>query len=97
MVDVKKVFNAWAKLTPEELQIELPTCKFVGNDDGILYFNIPNPSTVSDILNDFLGDCCYGSDGKYHYKDGTICKLIITHKWYEFKRYKKVFARICIN
>lgn len=99
MVDVKKVFTEYSKLNCLDLLTELPNCSFewYDNENDILYFNITNPQSMIDLLTICLGDYHYDSKGYYNYKDGTKARLIVSRKWYEFKRHGKVIARVKIN
>ena len=96
-VDVPKAFKSYSELNCLDLLTELPGCEFDSEIDDILYFRIRYPETMIYILTSLLGDYTYDKNCTYHYKDGTVAKFIKAHKWYEFKRYKKVFVRIYID
>lgn len=96
-VDVKKTFDSWAHLSTNDLDVELPGCMYVCKTDNVLYFHMTNSDTLISILTSLLGSYTCDKNCTYHYIDGTIAKFVKTHKWYEFKKYKKVFARICIE
>ena len=94
MIDVLKVFEQYSKLNCLDLLTELPGCSFSCKNDDVYYFEISKPETMVTLLTDCLGNYTYGKNCTYKYNDGTVAKFIKTRRWYEFKRYGKVIARV---
>lgn len=94
MTDVVATFDAYSKLNCLDLLTEIPTCEYEGKIDGIYVFSISDPDTVVKLLCDLLGDVRMDSKGYYHYADGTVARFVKKRKAFEFKKYKKVFARV---
>lgn len=94
MVDVLKVFEQYSKLSCIDLLTELPGCSFSCKLDDVYYFEVSEPETMVELLTVCLGDYTYGKNLTYKYKDGTSARFVKSRGWYEFKKCKKVIARV---
>ena len=93
MKNIKSIFESFAALSPDDLQVEINTLHFKGREKGIMYFTICDPEMLIDYMLNYFGRY-HWTNNKYHYSDGTIIQFIKTKKQWQLKQYKKVYCII---
>lgn len=93
MTNVPKTMEAYSKLPPAALNIELPGIEFSRKRaTGCLEFTCTNPETLATLLMDLLGEVRWDSKGDYIYRDGTHAKFVKCRQAWEFTKDKKLIA-----